>query len=87
MQAERRSQAPWIDDPSAWGRIRLTRQTWAVLYPAVKTYMEVMWKLHNGFPNPSPESRRTLEQIRELQKVLRNLEQLGGEKGWLDEDQ
>jgi hypothetical protein len=33
-------------------------------------------------PNPSPESRASLTEIREIQKVITNLEGLGEEKGW-----
>jgi hypothetical protein len=82
----RKSQAPWINDPDAWGRIRLTERTWNVLYPAVKIYLDTLWKVHHGQPNPSPESRKSLQQIREIQKVLRSLEGLAEEKGWGDQN-
>lgn len=88
QQTERRSQAPWVSDRSAWGRLRLTREMWEVLQPAVKMHIHAMWQLHNTIPNPSPESRESLDRIREMQKVLHNLEGLAEEKGWdLLEDQ
>jgi len=82
MQAEGGSRAPWIDDRANWGRVRLTRKMWKSAYFAVDTYLNALWALHKSQPNPSPESRASLEEIRELQKVMDNLRGLGEEKQW-----
>jgi hypothetical protein len=79
---EARSKAPWIDDRSSWGRVRLTRSMWAANYTALQMYLQAKWKIHHLMPNPSPESRASLTEIREIQKVITNLEGLGEEKGW-----
>lgn len=79
---ERPSQAPWIDDRSAWGRIRLTKQMWETTYIALKTVLQAKWNIHHTLPNPSDEGRQSMHEIRELQKVIHNLEGLAEEKGW-----
>ena len=76
------SRAPWINDRSSWGRVRLTRRMWEANYRAVSTYLNARWAIHRDLPNPSDESRKSLSEIRELQKVLNNLEGLAEEKGW-----
>ena len=55
---------------------------WRSAYFAVDTYLNALWDLHKSQPNPSPESRASLEEIREIQKVMDNLRGLGEEKGW-----
>jgi len=82
MQAEERSRAPWVNDRTTWGRIRLTHRMWRTTYFAIATYLNALWDLHRSQPNPSAESRASLEEIRELQKVMDNLKGLGMEKGW-----
>jgi len=76
------SRAPWINDRDSWGRIRLTRRMWHSTYLAVGAYLDALWSLHKAQSNPSPESRASLSEIREMQKVLDNLKGLGEEKGW-----
>ena len=77
-----KSNAPWVNDYSAWGRIRLTKRMWLAAYRAVDAYLRAKWKVHHELPNPSPEGRKSIDEIRELQKVLENLRGLGEEKGW-----
>lgn len=79
---EGHSQAPWIADRSSWGRVRLTRRMWEANYRAVRSVLNARWRIHHELPNPSPESRESLTEIRELQKVINNLEGLAEEKGW-----
>ena len=79
---EGNSRAPWIDNRDNWGRIRLTKRMWGSTYLAIGAYLDALWSLHKSQPNPSPESRASLDEIREMQKVLDNLKGLGEEKGW-----
>ena len=55
---------------------------WHSTYLAIGAYLDALWSLHKEQPNPSPESRASLNEIREMQKVLDNLKGLGEEKGW-----
>ncbi len=79
---EGHSRAPWVNDRESWGRIRLTKRMWHTTYLALSAYIDAVWTLHHSQPNPSPESRASLTEIRELQKVLDNLKGLGEEKAW-----
>lgn len=82
MQTVDSNRPPWINDRANWGRIRLTRRMWHATYLAVGAYLNALWDLHRTLPNPSPESRSTLDEIREMQKVMENLKGLGEEKNW-----
>jgi len=82
MQVEERSRAPWVNDRATWGRIRLTHRMWRSTYLAIGAYLDALWSLHKSQLNPSSESRSSLEEIREIQKVMDNLKGLGMEKGW-----
>ena len=82
MQVEERSRAPWVNDRVTWGRIRFTHRMWRSTYLAIGVYLDALWSLHKSQLNPSSESRSSLEEIREIQKVMDNLKGLGMEKGW-----
>lgn len=82
MPSPRSPRPPWLTDPNKWGRVRLNEDRWRATTVAVKAYLSARREYHRSLPNPSPEGRASLEEIRELQKVLDTLDELAIEKGW-----
>jgi hypothetical protein len=73
---------PSVDWGPAWGRIRLNEEMARETYAGLQMLLRAYWGVHNGLPNPSPDSYATLIKIRSIEKVVENLEGLAQEKGW-----
>lgn len=80
---EGRSRAPWITDPSAWGRVRLTRDMAATTRKALTAYLNALRSMHGEMPRPSAESWEAMQEIRQVEKVVEYIDGLQREKGWI----
>ena len=81
MQQEASRAAP-MSYGGDFGRLRLNQRMWSALYRVMQMQLKTMWDYHHTLVNPSSESIENLHRIREIQKIMRNLETLGIEKGW-----
>lgn len=80
---EGRSRAPWLADPNAWGRVRMTREMASATSKAMTAYLHALVALHKEMPQPSDESKDVMREIRMVEKVIENVQGLQREKGWL----
>lgn len=80
---EGRSRAPWINDPSAWGRVRLTKEMAATTRTALTAYLHALRSHHQTMPMPSDESKAAMHEIRQVEKVVEYIDGLQREKGWI----
>jgi len=80
---EGRNRAPWLADPNAWGRVRMTQDMASATTKAMRAYLNALVELHRGMPQPSDESKEVMREIRMVSKVVENVEGLQREKGWL----
>lgn len=79
---EGHSKAPWITDPQAWGRVRLTEPMAEAASKALTAYLDALRKVHQEMAKPSESSLAAIREIRAVEHVLENVEGLRREKGW-----
>lgn len=79
---EGRNRAPWLNDPNAWGRVRMTKDMAAANVKALTAYLNALRSYHQTMDKPSDESLETMKEIRMVEKLVENVEGLRREKGW-----